>query len=224
VALIHGLGEFLGKHHADKGAVAEGACRLEMELLGEKIGKQDQYAAAFGGINFMEFSPSGVTVKPIRLSKKRLLEFNAHLALFHVGGGRSAANYSDVLTKNLTDDKEKFGAQKAITDYVVPFKNALLKGDYRKLSKIISEGWELKKKTSGLISDKAIDAIYETGMKNGAWGGKLLGAGGGGFLLFVVPPRNRAKLIKALHNVREVPFAFDMEGSKTVFSRFKGVV
>ncbi len=224
VALMHGLGEFLGKPHKDKYAVAEDACRLEMEMLGEKIGKQDQYAAAFGGVNVMEFMPTGVTVKPVRLSKKHLTEFHSHLALFHVGGIRSAADYSSTLAGNLAGDKEKFLAQKEMADAVIPFKSSLMKGDYRALGRMLSESWELKKKTSSGISTAAIDGIYATGMENGAWGGKLLGAGGGGFMLFIVSPRNRKKLCTALSHIREVPFGFDVEGSKVVFSRFKGVV
>lgn len=224
VALVHGLGEFLGKPHADKHGVAADACRLEMEMLGEKIGKQDQYAAAFGGINVIEFAPTGVTVKPVRLPKKRIAEFASHLALFHVGGERSAADYSSALSGNLAGNKNTFVAQKAMADSAVPFKNALVAGDYKALGKIMDAGWTLKKKTSSRITDPRIDGIYATAMKSGAWGGKLLGAGGGGFMLFVVPPRNRKKLVAVLGDLRELPFSFDSEGSKVVFNRFKGVI
>ena len=223
VGLMHALSEFT-RHpiHADKHTLAEAACHLEMDLLGEQIGKQDQYAAAFGGLNIIDFSAATVTVKPVVVSKKRLVEFNSHIAVFYVGGVRSAANYSHILSNNFMTDENKFLAQQAMVAQVVPFKNALMKGDYRLLGEILHEGWMLKKKTSPLISNSVIDEAYRVGMKSGAWGGKLLGAGGGGFMLFIVPPRSRKRLFAALAHLRELPVGFDAEGSKVVFNRYKG--
>lgn len=221
VALMHGLYEFL-RHPSrkDKHAIADAACHLEIDLLHEHIGKQDQYAAAFGGINVIDFSAIGVAVKPVAISKKRLLEFNDHIAIFHVGGARSAANHSHVLSNNFMTDERKFLAQQAMVRQVIPFRNALVGGEYAMLGELLHEGWMLKKKTSSLISNEMIDEIYRVGMKSGAWGGKLLGAGGGGFMLFLVSPKNRKRLHTVLAKLRVLPVGLDTEGSKVLFNRY----
>ena len=222
VALAHGLAEF-ARHPArkDKQAIAEAACSVEMDLLGEQIGKQDQYAAAFGGMNSIDFRHDGVSVNPIVISKKRLQEFKDHLVVFYVGGARSASNHSHVLSNNLITDEKRFLAQKAMVEQVTPFKSALLKADFKAAGEILHEGWLLKKKTSSLISTAAIDEVYRVGQKSGAWGGKLLGAGGGGFVLFIAPPKSHPRLRKELNKLKELSFDFDTEGSTVLFNRYE---
>ncbi len=221
VALAHGISEFL-KHPSrnDKQAIAEAACSVEMDLLGEQIGKQDQYAAAFGGLNVIDFKAESVLVKPVVISQKRLQEFKNNLIVFYVGGARNAANHSHVLSHNLVTDEKRFLAQQKMVDQVVPFKNALAKGDFQVLGEMMHDGWLLKKKTSALISNVAIDELYRVAQKNGAWGGKLLGAGGGGFMLFVAPPARHGQLRKTFNKLKELPFNFDTEGSTVLFNRY----
>jgi len=217
VALMHGLGEFLSKPYSDKYAVAEAACHLEMGMLGEKIGKQDQYAAAFGGMNVIDFSAKGVHVKPVRVSKKILADFNNHLIAFHIAGARDAATILSGVSHKLKNDKETFVAQKKLVDMVIPFKEALVKGEFKKLGTMLHKAWELKKKSHG-ISHTEVDAVYAAGKKAGAWGGKLLGAGGGGFVLFMAPPKAHAKIRAAQNGRKELPIGFDIEGSKIIFN------
>ena len=220
VALMHGLGEFLGKPHADKYAIAEAACHVEMGMLGEKIGKQDQYAAAFGGMNLIDFSPAGVKVSPVRISKKILAEFNSHLIAFHVAGARDAAAIHVGVSHTMKNDTAIFTAQKKMVDMVIPFKAALVKGEFKKLGTMLNTAWELKKKSHAL-SHAETDAVYATGRRAGAWGGKLLGAGGGGFVLFIAPPKAHEKIRAALKGRKELPIGFDSEGSKVLFNRYQ---
>lgn len=221
VALSHAMAEFL-RHPArdDKHALADAACRMEMEMLGEKIGKQDQYAAAFGGINIIDFEPLGVRVSPVRLSKKRLEEFMSHLIVFHAGGARSAAGILHAVSNGFTNGAGTLKVQQAMVGMVAPFKAALVKGDFRACGAMLHKAWMLKKKTSDLISNNGLDEMYARGRKAGAWGGKLLGAGGGGFMLFIAPPARHAKLRKLFAEHKELPVRIDQEGSKVVFNRY----
>jgi D-glycero-alpha-D-manno-heptose-7-phosphate kinase len=123
------------------------------------------------------------------------------------------------LTKNLLVDEDKFLAQKQLVDLVPPFKDNLIKSNWQSLGEILHTGWLLKKKTSGAISNNLIDELYNLGLKNGAWGGKLLGAGGGGFLLFMASPSKQAKLRKAFSKLQELKVGFDLEGSRAIYDR-----
>ncbi len=220
VALMHGLSEFLGKPHTDKYALAEAACHVEMGMLGEKIGKQDQYAAAFGGMNIIDFSAQGVKVSPVHISKKILAEFNSHLIAFHVAGARDAAAIHAGVSHAMKNDMAVFMAQKKMVDMVIPFKQALIKGEFKKIGTMLHKAWELKKKSHALAHAE-VDAVYAAGRKAGAWGGKLLGAGGGGFVLFMAPPKAHAKIRMAFKGRRELPIGFDAEGSKVIFNRYQ---
>jgi len=222
VGLIHGLACFLGKkEHRDKRTLAETACHLEQKILGEPLGKQDQYAAAYGGFNLLKFYPEKVTVQPIKIPKNKLDEFRAHFLVFYAGGPRDAKYNSGLLTKNLNSDEKKFLAQKRLAEWVTPFKNKLLQGDFKSLGEIIHEGWLLKRSTSPVVSNEMIDELYKIGRRNGAWGGKLLGAGGGGFIFFLAPPKNQKKLRRVFSKLRELPVGFDYRGSTVIFNRYE---
>lgn len=222
VGLLSGLSQFFNSHlHKDRKELAEAACRLEIETLKEQIGKQDQYAAAFGGLNYMEFHSDKVVVEPIKISSAKTEEFKNHLLVLYTGVSRSATDNSKILTKNLISDGEKFLAQKQLADAAIPFKNKLIKGDFKALGEILHNGWLLKKKTSGAISNKLIDNIYNLGMKNGAWGGKLLGAGGGGFMLFLAPPKNHKRLLTTFSKLQKLDVGFDDHGAKVIFNRYE---
>ena len=222
VGLLSGLSQYLGGHlHKDRRDLAEAACRLEIDVLSEKIGKQDQYAAAFGGLNYIEFHKDKVVVEPIKISMAKTEEFKSHLLVFYTGVARSATDNSKILTKNLISDEDRFSAQQQLADAAIPFKNKLIKGDFKALGEILHDGWMLKKKTSGSISNKLVDNIYNHGMKNGAWGGKLLGAGGGGFVLFLAPPKNHNKLLKTFNKLQKLDVGFDDHGCKVIFNRYE---
>ena len=222
VGLLAGLSQYLGSDlHKDKKELAEAACDLEINSLKEPIGKQDQYAAVFGGLNMIEFYPDKVVIESIKIPKNNLEEFKNHLLVFYTGVSRSATEQLQTLNNNLMADEKKFLAQKKLTDSVLIFRDKLVGGDFQSLGEILHDGWLLKKQTSNTISNKAIDNLYNVGLKNGAWGGKLLGAGGGGFMLFLAPPRHHKKLITAFSKLRQLPIGFDNHGAKVIYNRYE---
>lgn len=198
--------------------LAELACKIELERLGEPIGKQDQYIAAFGGITAFEFLPDErVEISPVRLKKETLYNLEDNLVLFYTGYSRSA---SSILKEQ--DDKSKEDNAKMIDnlhfvkDIGKQSMAALESGDLVRFGELMNIHWEYKKKRSNDMSNSKINAWYELAMKNGATGGKLIGAGGGGFLMFYT--EDKMKLRHTLMNVglEEVRFRFDFEGTKVV--------
>jgi D-glycero-alpha-D-manno-heptose-7-phosphate kinase len=196
--------------------LAEHACQIEIDVLKEPIGKQDQYAAAFGGINHIIFHSDGrTTVEKIFLAAETIKRLEASLFLLHVGMPRSAAEILHEQTRNLTDSN-KFEAQKAMVAQVEIGVQLLRDDDLDGFGRLLHEAWLLKKTLASKISDEAIDAHYQQGLKAGALGGKLLGAGGGGFLLFYCPPTAQSSFLMAMSGLRRIPFRFDFNGSRII--------
>ena len=198
--------------------LAEQACHIELEKLGEPIGKQDQYIAAYGGITCFEFLPDG-TVKawPLKISEETRYNLEDNLLLFFTGYSRSA---SKILKEQ--DDKSK-GADKGMTENLHFVKDlgrqsqrALEGGDLDEFGRLMDIHWQRKKERSGGMSNPRINEWYDLAMANGALGGKLIGAGGGGFLMFYAT--DKAKLRHAMREtgIKEVRFRFDFEGTKIV--------
>ena len=198
--------------------LAELACRIELDLLKEPIGKQDQYIAAFGGITSFQYLPDErVEISPVQMDKETLYNLEDNLVLFFTGYSRSASSIlkeqddkskqeDDEMTKNLHFIKEL--GEKSLV--------ALESGNLLEFGELMNVHWEHKKKRSGSMSNDKIDQWYTLAMKNGAVGGKLIGAGGGGFLMFYT--ENKMKLRHALMNagLEEIRFKFDFEGTKVV--------
>lgn len=202
---------------ADKGRLADMACQIEIEKLKEPIGKQDQYAASFGGLNVIKFLPHGeVTVEGVHLSRERFKYFQDHLCLFYTGVSRSASEVLADQKKNISNENSKFESLKTMVSFVDEGKNLLLQDKFQDFGKLVHQSWELKKSLSAKIANSEIDEVYAKALKLGAWGGKLLGAGGGGFLLFVVPPSHRQNLIDNL-GLRQFPFQIEFDGSKIIY-------
>ncbi len=226
VALMKGLHAFQGKK-IDKHAAAEAASRLEIELVGEPIGKQDQYAASFGGFNVFQFNPDeSVHVEPVLMDWKTRLGLEDRLLLFFTGITRAA---SSVLTEQKLNikDETKFDTMRAMADSVPEFAARLLRADFEGLGKMLHEGWLRKKTLASNLSNSLIDDLYAAGMEGGAWGGKILGAGGGGCLLFLVAPEKkgavRAALLaqakeKNLTEFREIPIKFAQSGTEILYN------
>ncbi len=220
VALLKALAVYQGKK-IDKQSVAEAASRLEIELVGEPIGKQDQYAAAFGGFNVFQFNADGtVEIRPILLDFKSRLAFEDRILLFFTGITRSA---SSVLTEQKANIDKKFETLKVMADSVPEFEERLLKADYEGMGKMLYEGWMQKKSLSSNGTNQAIEAVYAAGVDAGVWGGKLLGAGGGGCVMFLVPPEKKnavrqavacAGKTKNLADLREIPVHFIQSGAE----------
>jgi D-glycero-alpha-D-manno-heptose-7-phosphate kinase len=190
--------------------LAEHACKLEMNTLKEPIGKQDQYAAAYGGLRRYLFNSDGsVFIDPVILPEQRMRDFYESIMLFYVGGERKA---SDVLSKSTVPDAR----MRALVD---DFWNILTsKKDIRGLGEIFEEGWITKKRT-GAVTSPRVDELYDAARFAGAGGGKLLGAGGAGFLMLFCTPSYQREVRKAFWKMgdpRWIPFKFEPEGSKIV--------
>lgn len=202
---------------ADKDRLAEMACQIEIEKLKEPIGKQDQYAASFGGLNVIQFLSHGeVKVESLNLSRERFKYFQDHLCLFYTGVSRSASDVLADQKKNVSSESAKFDNLKTMVSFVDQGRALLSQDNFEEFGKLVHQSWELKKSLSAKIANPDIDEAYRKALKLGAWGGKLLGAGGGGFLLFVVPPSQRQKLIENL-GLRPFPFQIEFDGSKVIY-------
>lgn len=185
VALMMGLNAFSGRK-ISKEYIAEEACRLEIDLLKEPIGKQDQYAAAFGGFNVFQFNKGGrVDVEPIFLDFKKQHDLERHMLLFFTGISRPA---SSVLKEQSDSINDKIVTYKEMSDSVPVFRSKLLDGDIRGMAEMMNEGWARKKRLATNVSNSLIDELLADGIRAGAWGGKVLGAGGGGCILLFASP------------------------------------
>jgi D-glycero-alpha-D-manno-heptose-7-phosphate kinase len=196
--------------------LAEEACHIEIDVLKEPIGKQDQYASAFGGLNHFVFHSDGrTTVERIFLAADTIKRLEASLLLLYLGVPRSASRILEEQTSNLTDIKI-FETQKAMVAQVGVGIQLLRDGDLDGFGRLLHEAWILKRTMASKISDGAIDAHYQRGLEAGALGGKLVGAGGGGFLLFYCPPPAQSCFLAAMNGLRRIPFHFEFNGSRII--------
>ncbi len=196
--------------------LAKEACEIEIDELKEPIGKQDQYACALGGLNVIRFNPDGsVAVEPIKIPDETKKALEDNLVLFYTGITRQSRT---ILTeqKKETLKQEKWLKLCKMRDLVFELRDALTGGDLSSFGEILNKGWLLKKEIASGISNDIIDAYYKKALESGATGGKLLGAGGGGFLLLYCDKDKQQKLRESLP-LREIKFAFDPEGSRIVY-------
>lgn len=200
--------------------LAEMACRLEIEKLGRPIGKQDQYIAAYGGITCFHFDKDGtVHAEPLQIRPSTLHALEDHLLLFFTGYSRSASDIlqdQDKRTKQM--DAGMINNLNYIKELGVRSRQALEKGTPADFGALMHEHWEHKRKRSTGMSNAQIDEWYELGRKNGAVGGKLVGAGGGGFLMFYAEDRDRLCAAMQKAGLEEVRFRFDFDGTRVVLS------
>jgi D-glycero-alpha-D-manno-heptose-7-phosphate kinase len=213
VGLLNALYAFQGIYKPPM-RLAEEAARIEIEILGKPIGRQDQYAAAVGGFNFIEFLPKGggVRVEPVICPRDTLKQLQRSLLLFYTGRQRSA---DDVLQgqRDAVANGSAVVALQRMRDLAWDLRERLGSGDVDALTRSLSENWELKRSLAEGISDEEVDRWHETALGAGATAGKLLGAGGGGFLLLVVPPERQSSVRAALGDLREVPLRFSARGT-----------
>jgi D-glycero-alpha-D-manno-heptose-7-phosphate kinase len=200
--------------------LAELACHIEIDCLGEPIGKQDQYIAAYGGLTCFTFHKTDtVTAVPLKVSMETIFDLEDNILLFFTGYSRSASEIlKDQKNKTQNCDKEILENLHFVKKLGYRSKEALEAGEVAQFGELMHEHWEHKKRRSGGMSNPKIDEWYELGMKNGAIGGKLVGAGGGGFLMFCAADRNKLRHAMAKAGLEEVRFRFDFEGTKVVLS------
>lgn len=219
VALMKGLYAHRGEK-ISKEALAESAAKLEIELLKEPIGKQDQYAATFGGFNVFEFnSNQKVKVEPVFINYRVQHELERHIILFFTGITRPASSVLDNQQSNIKNHIETY---KKMAVSVLSFKNKLIKGDVRGMAEDLHQGWQSKKTLATGISNSNIDSLYETALRHGAWGGKVLGAGGGGCLFLLADPKGHRAILQELEakaeelgltNYQKIPVKFVKSGT-----------
>ncbi len=215
VGLLNSLNCYKGKF-VSKDKLAKLACEVEIEKLGNPIGKQDQYGAALGGLNFIKFNQDGsVSHEPILMEGKTYKELQKNLLMFYTGTTRSANTILAEQTKNITSEDKARNLLK-MCELAKDMKIALENNDISSFGKILDEGWQLKKELASGIANPAIDEAYEIAMKNGALGGKLLGAGGGGFLLFYCEEEKQEQLKKAI-GLKELDFSFERDGTSVIY-------
>ena len=200
--------------------IAKEACEIEIEDLGNPIGKQDQFAAAFGGLRFYEFMPNGfVKIEPISMKKESYKKLEENCLMFYTGLKHDASKILKEQKDNVERDSKKEEMLLKMCDLARELKTHFEQNDVDFLGECLSKGWQLKKQMASSISQTAIDELYELGIKNGATGGKLLGAGGGGFLLFYVPTKEgKEKIRKAFKDYKELPFELDNSGVSIIFN------
>ncbi len=215
VGLLHAL-HVLDGHVVTAKRLAEQACNLEIDVLKEPIGKQDQYIAAYGGLKFIQFQPDGnVFVDPVPCCRGTWEELNRRLLLFFTGKTRRA---SKVLQKQRSNTEQRRPALRRLCEIAHEMRDVLSAGnDLNQFGRLLHQAWETKKTLETSISNGEIDHVYQRGIDAGALGGKLLGAGDGGFVLFFCEPQLQSRLRDSLSDLIEVPFRMDPEGSKVIF-------
>jgi D-glycero-alpha-D-manno-heptose-7-phosphate kinase len=216
VGLLNALHAYRGER-VTSSQLAEEACHVEIDVLARPIGKQDQYAAAFGGVNFFRFNPGGgVTVEPLRPTGDALQALFEHLLMFWTGHQRDAGVVLSEQRRNTASKRESLCAMR---DQVHELQAAISNGrplDAGYVGRVLHDGWQLKRGLATSITTSQIDAWYERARGAGAIGGKLAGAGGGGCMVFIVPPERQQAVRAALSDLIEVPVAYEVHGSRVL--------
>lgn len=215
VGLLHALYGLKGEIK-NKRQLALAAIHVEQNMIRENVGSQDQTIAAFGGFNKIDFGgDQKITVSPVTISAEMSDEFKSHLLLFFTDFSRKASEIEAEKIKKFKDKESELRAMAAmVQDGIDIFKNNRNLNDFGKL---LNESWKLKRSLAPVVSTNKIDNIYQTGIRAGAIGGKLLGAGGGGFMLFFAPPERHKKIKEELKKFLNVPFGFEYSGSQIIY-------
>ena len=217
VGLLHALWAYRSKH-VSAGTLAETACRIELSRLKKPMGKQDQYFAAFGGLSYIEFFPGGrVEVSPLicRPRTKRLLEEN--LLLFYTGITRPSHSILREQVRNVGRKQRERDTTRKMVAIASHMRECIQGNDLRSFGELLHENWLLKRTLASSISNPKIDAWYGKTLRLGALGGKVVGAGGGGFLLFYAPKDRHKAIVKGMSDLRHIPFQFEPQGSNIIY-------
>lgn len=214
VGTLNALHAFKGEHVSAE-TLAQEACKIEIDILGHPIGKQDQYASAYGGLNYIQFnSDESVIVDPLIFKRNIKEELNNNMILFYTGLNTRS---DTILNEQKKNTKNNLHILDKMVELTADLAGALQSNDLTEFGSILHKGWIYKQKLASNITNPAIDKYYDKGKKAGALGGKILGSGGGGFLLFYCEEKNQNKVRKALSDLRETPFKFESQGSKIIY-------
>lgn len=206
------------REYISKNDVAASACHMEIDVLGNPIGKQDQYAAAFGGFNYYQFNKDGsVDVEPILMDHVAFKQLEKNLIMLYVGGVHDASQILKEQSKNMASAKDKEEGQKRIVELTKELKYELEHNNIDAVGKALDENWQIKKTLANGISNPKFDEWYDRAIKAGAIGGKILGAGGSGFFLFYVPEEKQEKFREEMKELKEMEFKFDHLGTTVLF-------
>ena len=216
VGLLNALYAFKNQY-ASKDRLAIEACDIEINRCGESIGKQDQYAAAFGGLNLIRFNPDeSVSVDPIICAPEIIKKIEESTLVFFTGRTRSASAVLQSQSEAMKIENRRI-LMRRMVELAFELKRELESGDVDNFGSILNENWRLKSQLTSGITDPQIDEWYRQGIQAGAEGGKLLGAGNGGFMMFFAPPQNHQRIKDALGGLRPIKFGFDRTGAQIVF-------
>ncbi len=214
VGLLNALYAYRGQLK-DPAELAEQACQIEIERLNGTLGKQDQYIAAFGGVQYFDFHPDGsVRVSPIPLSSADREALSDRLSLFYTGITRRAEGILQDQSARTETNRDALARMRELAGTA---RSAIVQRDWERLGAVLDEGWQLKRGLSGSISNDEIDRWYAAAREAGAWGGKITGAGGGGFLLLFHPPERSRQIADALSPMERLPVRITPEGSRILF-------
>lgn len=215
VGLLHTLHALNGAMPSKKQLALE-SIDIEQNMIKENVGSQDQVAAAYGGFNHIVFHESGeITVRPVTLAPERFTELNNHLMLFYTGIKRTASDVAASYINNLDDKKRQLRIMKDLVDESM--KILLNRHPIADFGALLNEAWSVKRSYSSSVSNSEVETVYAKAQAAGALGGKLLGAGGGGFMLLFVPPEKQADVANVLNGLIRVPFTFEHSGSQIIF-------
>lgn len=193
--------------------LAEEACRVEIDILGHPIGRQDQYATAFGGLRMIGFDKQGITVEDAGIPPGIQKEFQDSLLLFYTGRNRIASN---ILAEQKRNIGQKMAVLVELKQLAFEARSVVHQGDFKEFGEILHQGWLLKQTLASGISYPEIDDVYERARQAGAWGGKIAGAGGGGFLLLCCESDRKKDVREALSGMRELKVSFQEQGSRII--------
>lgn len=217
VGMLHALHAYAGRY-ASAEQLAREACVVEIDRCGEPIGRQDQYAAAFGGLNFIQFHPDdSVTVEPVICKRETMRQVQDHTLVFYTGITRSASALLKQQQSAVASGKTKQKVLQKMVGLAHQLRRDLQQNRVSAIGELIHENWLLKKSLAAGIAPDVIDAWYEKARNAGALGGKLLGAGAGGFLMFYAPPERHDAIAGALGELRRMQFRFEPQGSRIIF-------
>ena len=213
VGLLQSLYAYKGEAET-AGTLARQACQIEVDILGKPMGRQDQYIAAYGNMRFITFSGEGISAEKVVLSKEGKTKLSERLMLFFTKRTRRSG---EILAEQKANIADRVEVLKEMTKLAYQGREAITRETFDELGEMLHKGWQLKRQLASKISNSDLDEMYQAALNSGAVGGKITGAGGGGFLLLYAPAQRRDDIRSALWGLEEIPLRFEADGSKVIF-------